>query len=91
MAHDSSASVRKGTSKRRRSTAKQPSPKQLTASIKERARMLITDSLIPRQTRMFILDGLERRDRYLPQVVERVEGGELIIEHIVLDEDRVKG
>jgi hypothetical protein len=90
MAHDSSASLRKGTSNRRKSSAKNSSPKQVTASIKQRARLLITDSSIPRQTRLFILDGLERRDRYLPQVVQRVEGGELIIDHIVLDEDRAE-
>jgi hypothetical protein len=34
---------------------------------------------------------LERRDRYLPQVVQRVEAGELIIDHIVLDEDCAEG
>jgi hypothetical protein len=96
MAHDSSASLRKGTSNGRKSTAKtnNASPKQanvIDASIKRRARLLITDSAIPRQTRLFILDGLERRDRYLAQVVERVEAGELIIDHIVLDEDHAKG
>ena len=52
----------------------------IDASLKRRARLLITNSSIPRQTRSLIRYALEIKDPYLAQVVRRVEGGELTIE-----------
>ena len=51
----------------------------IDASLKRRARLLITNSSIPRQTRSLIRYALEMKP-YLAQVVQRVEGGELTIE-----------
>ena len=52
------------------------------ASIKRRARLLITISSILRQTRSLIRHALEIKDPYLAQVVRRVEEGEMIIEYL---------
>ena len=52
----------------------------IDASLKRRARLLIANSSIPRQTRSLIRYALETKDPYLVQVVRRAEGGELIIE-----------
>ena len=52
----------------------------IDASLKRRARLLITNSSIPRQTRSLIRYALEIKDPYLAQVVRRVEGGEMTIE-----------
>ena len=48
------------------------------ASLKRHARLLITNSSIPRETRALIRYALEIKDPYLAQVVRRVEGGESI-------------
>jgi hypothetical protein len=45
------------------------------ASLKRRARLLITNSSIPRQSRSLIRYELEIKDPYLAQVVRRVEAG----------------
>ena len=55
-------------------------PRVLDASLKRRARVLITNRSIPRQTRSLIRYALEITDPYLAQVVGRVEGGEMTIE-----------
>jgi hypothetical protein len=47
----------------------------IDASLKRRARLLITNSSIPRQTRSLIRHALERQDPYLAQVVSRLEEG----------------
>jgi hypothetical protein len=52
----------------------------IDGSLKRRARLLISNSSIPRQTRSLIRYALEIKDPYLAQVVRRVEGGEMNIE-----------
>ena len=47
----------------------------IDASLKRRARLVITNNSIPRQTRSLIRYALETKDPYLAQVVRRVEGG----------------
>jgi hypothetical protein len=59
----------------------------IDASLKRRARLLITNSSIPRQTRSLIRYALEIRDPCLAQVVRRVEAGELTIDHLVQEQD----
>jgi hypothetical protein len=53
----------------------------IDASLKRRARLLITNSSIPRQTRSLIRYALEIRDPDLGQLVRRVESGEMTFEH----------
>jgi hypothetical protein len=57
----------------------------IDASLKRRARLLITNGSIPRQTRSLIQYAPERRDRHLGQVVRRVEAGEMTIDHVQLE------
>ena len=57
----------------------------IDASLKRRARLLITDSSIPRQTRSLIRYALEIKDPDLAQVVRRVESGEMTIDHVHLE------
>ena len=57
----------------------------IDASLKRRARLLITNSSIPNQTRNLIRYGLEIKDPYLAQVVRRVEAGEMTIDHVHLE------
>jgi len=57
----------------------------IDASLKRRARLLMTNASIPRQTRSLIQYALERRDRYLGQMVRRVEAGEMTIDHVQLE------
>jgi hypothetical protein len=57
----------------------------IDASLKRRARLLITNSSIPRQTRLLIRYALEIKDPDLGQVVRRVEAGEMTIEHMHLE------
>ena len=71
------------------STLKEPSPSKeshiIDAALKRRARLLISNSSIPRQTRSLIRYALEIRDPYLAQVVRRVEGGEMNIERLYVE------
>ena len=60
-------------------------PHGIDASLKRRARMLITNSSIPHQTRSLIRYALKIRDSYLAQLVSRVEAGEMTIEHLNQD------
>jgi hypothetical protein len=55
------------------------------ASLKRRARLLITNISIPRQTRSLIQYALEIKDPDLVQLVQRVESGEMAIEHVQLE------
>ena len=55
------------------------------ASPKQRARMLVTKSSIPRPTRSLIQYALEIKDPYLSQLVRRVEAGEITIDHVYLE------
>ena len=57
----------------------------IDASLKRRARLLITNGSIPTQTRSLIQYALERRDRLLGQIVRRVEAGEMTIDHVHLE------
>ena len=59
----------------------------LDANLKRRARKLATDSRVDPRTRSLIRYGLETKDQYLKQVVNRVEAGETSIDHISLDSD----
>jgi hypothetical protein len=77
MAHDSSSSLRQQSRPSRKRRLK-----IIDASLKRRARRLITNSSIPKQTRNLIAYALEIKDPYLAQVVRRVEAGEMTIEHL---------
>ena len=55
------------------------------ASLKRRARLLITNSSIPGQTRSLIRYELEIKDPDLVQLVHRVEAGEMTIDHVQLE------
>ena len=57
----------------------------IDASLKRRARLLITKSSIPRQTQSLIRYALKIEDPYLGQLVRRVEGGEVTIDHVHLE------
>jgi len=59
----------------------------LDANLKRRARKLATDSRVDPRTRSLIRYGLEINDEYLEQVVNRVEAGEMSIDHINFDSD----
>ena len=66
-------------------TAREEESHIIDASLKRRARLLITDGSIPRPTRSMIQYALERRDRYLGQMVRRVEAGEMSIHRVMLE------
>ena len=57
----------------------------LDADLKRRARKLATDSRVHPRTRSLIRYGLELKDQHLEQIVNRVEAGEMSIDHIRLD------
>jgi 5-methylcytosine-specific restriction endonuclease McrA len=59
----------------------------LDANLKRRARKLATDSRVDPRTRSLIRYGLQIQDEYLEQIVNRVEAGEMRIDHIRLDSD----
>ena len=59
----------------------------LDANLKRRARKLATDSRVDPRTRSLIRYGLELKDQNLEQIVNRVEAGEMSIDHIHLDDD----
>lgn len=73
MAHDSSA------------TTRQEKSHDITASLKRRARSLITNGSIPSQTRSLIRYALETKDPDLDQLVRRVEAGETTIERLQIE------
>ena len=75
MTKDGSASPRK------------PKSRTPDADLKRRARKLATDSTVDPRTRSLIRYGLENKDEYLEQVVNRVEAGEMSIDHIRFDSD----
>ena len=59
----------------------------LDANLKRRAGKLATDSRVDPRTRSLIRYGLEIKDECLEQVVNRVEAGEMRIDHIHFDSD----
>ena len=54
----------------------------IDASLKRRARLLAINSSIPTQTRSLIRYALEIKDPDLVQLVQRVEAGEMTIDHL---------
>jgi len=80
MATHSSASLREEAA-----TPHQEEAKDIDASVKRRARLIMTNGTIPRRTRSMIRYALERKDRQLGQMVRRVWAGETIIDHIYLE------
>jgi len=54
----------------------------IDASLKRRARLLITNGSIPSQTRSLIRYALEIKDPQLTQLVRRVEAGEMTIDRL---------
>jgi hypothetical protein len=64
-----------------------PRKRTLDANLKRRARKLATDSRVDPRTRSLIRYGLEIKDQSLEQVVNRVEAGEMSIDHISFDSD----
>ena len=63
-----------------------PKSHVIDASLKRRARLLITNRSIPRQTRSLIRYALEIKDPYLAQVGRRVEEGEMTIDCLRLEQ-----
>jgi len=59
----------------------------LDADLKRRARKLATDNRVDPRTRSLIRYGLGINDEYLEQVVNRIEAGEMSIDHICLESD----
>jgi len=57
----------------------------IDANLKRRARLLITNSSIPKQTRCLIQYALGIKDSNLAQLVRRVEAGETTIDHIQIE------
>jgi len=78
MARHTSATSRSKKSHNSRSNT-------IDASLKRRARLLITNSSIPKQTRNLIRYALEIKDPHLAQVVRRVEAGEMTIDYLYPD------
>lgn len=66
-------------------TTGQEESHKIDASLKRRARLLITNGSIPRQTRSLIQYALQRNDTHLGQVVRRVEAGEMTIDQLQLE------
>ena len=64
-----------------------PRKRTLDANLKRRARKLATDSRVDPGTRSLIRYGLEIKDEHLEQIVNRVEAGEMSIDHIRLESD----
>jgi len=87
MARHSSAPTRSKTSARQKQTRTQPTQTSsiVDASLKRRARLLITSSSIPPQTRSLIRYALEIKDPYLAQIVRRVWDGEVTIENLIAE------
>ena len=54
----------------------------LDANLERRARKLATDSRVDPRTRSLIRYGLQIKDQHLEQIVNRVEAGEMSIDHI---------
>jgi hypothetical protein len=61
------------------------SSNNIDASLKRRARLLITNSSVPKQTRNLMRYALEIKDPHLAQVLRRVESGEMTIDYLHLD------
>ena len=64
-----------------------PRKRTLDANLKRRARKLATDSRVDPGTCSLIRYGLDIKDEYLEQIVNRVEDGETTIDHIHFNSD----
>lgn len=82
MTRHGSATTRKGTSHIVNETSQISDASTSNASLKRRARQLVTNSSIPQQTRNLIRYALEIKDPDLAQLVRRVEAGEMTIDHL---------
>jgi len=80
MTRHGSATPRKATSVKENSNVRKRS--SVDSSLKRRARLLVTNTSIPRQTRSLILYALSIKDPHLAQIVRRVEWGEMAIDHL---------
>ena len=85
MARYGSASLRKEASPEKGTSVRAETPNAIDASLKRRARLLLTNSSIPGRTRSLIRYALQIKDPYLAQVVRRVEAGEMTIDHLQLE------
>jgi hypothetical protein len=94
MARNSNAPARSKTSpqpkqthtqRNKRSNLTEQTSRVIDASLKRRARLLITSSSIPPQTRSLIRYALEIKDPYLAQIVRRVWDGEVTIENLIAE------
>jgi len=63
-------------------TLREETPQIIDASLKRRARLLVTKGSIPSPTRSLIRYALEIKDPQLAQLVRRVEAGEMTIDHL---------
>jgi hypothetical protein len=63
-------------------TLRPEASQNINASLKRRARLLITNGSIPSQTRSLIQYALEIKDPELAQLVRRVEAGEMTIDRL---------
>ena len=68
-------------------SSREQESRTLDANLKRRARKLATDSRVDPRTRSLIRYGLEIRDQHLEQIVNRVEAGEMSIDHLRFDSD----
>ena len=75
MAHHGSALLRKQKSR------------TVDANLKRRAQKLATNSRVDPRTRSLIRYALQIKDPHLEQIVNRVEGGEMSVDHICFDSD----
>ena len=66
---------------------RQQEPRTLDANLKRRARKLATDSRVDPGTRSLIRYALQIKDESLGQIVNRIEAGEMRIDHIRLEGD----
>jgi hypothetical protein len=71
------------TQHNKRSNLTEQTRRVIDASIKRRARLLITSSSIPPETRSLIRYALEIKDPCLAQIVLRVWAGETTIENLI--------
>ena len=85
MARNSSAPARSKTSAQPKQTPSNQSSSTIDASLQRRARLLITSSSIPSQTRSLIRYALEIKDPHLAQIMRRVWAGEMTIDNLYIE------
>ena len=88
MPRNSSATAREAKSTRRTkpsANSNSRKPHVIDASLKRRARLLLTNSSIPGQTRSLIRYALEIKDKRLEQLVRQVEQDEKTLDHVYID------